>query len=121
MSQSEPRAFSIAECAELIEKKDSTTATRFARRHGFDLYHDHDRFDMVLDNTTLIRAPSDEAVRNGIAAFKGYCDAAIASMMAGDDAPLYRFVTDHKREARSVILRTPFSRVEQVLAADDAR
>jgi hypothetical protein len=52
----EPRGpyLSIAECRQLIEQKDSSTAARLRPLLGVDIRYDRSPFDLVLDNSTLI-------------------------------------------------------------------
>ena len=59
----------LSDCQALIDKKDGETRDIFMRRHQFDLFRDHDVFDIILDNTHLITAPTREAANRGIASF----------------------------------------------------
>jgi cytidylate kinase len=56
-------------CEALIRKKDEGARTRFLRKHGFDLCVDHADFEVILDNTEYIDAPTREASDRGIAGF----------------------------------------------------
>jgi cytidylate kinase len=60
---------SIDECAELLERKDNTTADRLAPLIGADIRQDRSVFEVVLDNSALISAPAISAARVGIARF----------------------------------------------------
>jgi cytidylate kinase len=90
---------SIDECAELLERKDNTTADRLAPLIGADIRHDRSVFEVVLDNSALISAPVISAARAGIARFHGELCRSIyprLESMAGDadldgesDTPIY--------------------------------
>lgn len=108
LSQAEPRMLSVEECASHIDQKDSGAQSRFAVQHGFELFRGHSQFDVVLDNSTFIRAPSRDAVDEGIATFRPYFEAAILSALHSDPAPLAELAALNKERARRAIRRSPF-------------
>ncbi len=69
VSQDEAKALDLGECQKLIDKKDLDTRNTLQRMHGYDLFTDRDRYNAILCNTTLIPEATDEAARQGIAAF----------------------------------------------------
>ncbi|WNV76714.1 cytidylate kinase family protein [Geodermatophilus sp. DSM 44513] len=69
VSQGCSPALDMLECSALVADKDETTRQIFMRRHGFDLFTDKGPFQVIVDNTTLLSAPTHEACQRGIAAF----------------------------------------------------
>lgn len=45
----------MGECRRIVDAKDVDSRRIFDRLHGFDLYHDHDIFDLILDLSGLCR------------------------------------------------------------------
>jgi cytidylate kinase len=70
VSQGAKSQLSLVECAELIDRKDSTTQQSFLRRHNFDLFSDHGAFDAILTNTWMIDSPTQAAANRGIKMFE---------------------------------------------------
>jgi cytidylate kinase len=62
-------ARTLSECQTFINDKDLANRALFKRTQNFDLFVDHDVFQIVLDNTQFIAKPSLEAARRGISAF----------------------------------------------------
>lgn len=58
---------SLAACGELIERKDQQSREIFRELHGFDLMHDHEVFDLIVDVSGLIAACTRQASDAGIA------------------------------------------------------
>lgn len=78
VSQGEgPEHLPLTDCRRLAHAKDTLSRRRFLRRHQFDLFRDHDHFDIVLDNSSLIPEPTQEAARRGISAFQPILRSAI--------------------------------------------
>jgi len=98
-----PRSFT--ECAEFIQKKDDSTRERFLRRHGFDIYTDHDRFDAILTNTHLISGPTVEATLNGIAAFAPIVRATAECFAFDNSEPIMRLQQNGSASQRKSILQ----------------
>jgi cytidylate kinase len=69
VSQLEEASRDLAECASVVDAKDQANRDLFRRTVGFDLFVDHDVFNVVLDNSSFITAPTREAADRGIAAF----------------------------------------------------
>lgn len=59
----------LRDCHALVEAKDESTAQRMRPLLGLDIRTDRSVFDLVLDNSDLIGAPTIESARIGIAAF----------------------------------------------------
>ncbi|WP_018681500.1 cytidylate kinase family protein [Actinokineospora enzanensis] len=57
------------ECGALLDTKDTTTAERLLPLLGLDIRRDRTVFDVVMDNSALIEAPTVTAARRGIAQF----------------------------------------------------
>ncbi len=68
------------ECARIIEEKDNESHAIFERMYGFDLFADHDDFDIVLDLSGLIPEPTERCSRNSIKRADAYLWRAIASL-----------------------------------------
>jgi cytidylate kinase len=68
VSQTRTR-LSLNECQALCLAKDGHTRDSFRRRHGFDLFTDRDRYDLVLRNSHLIPTADRACADRGIAAF----------------------------------------------------
>lgn len=60
---------SISACQDLIDQKDESTAVRLRPLLGTDVRYDRSPFDLVLDNTALIREPNIISARRGINMF----------------------------------------------------
>jgi cytidylate kinase len=60
------RKLTLDECLPHISAKDDTTRERFLRRHKFDLFSDHECFDIRVTNSSLIPDPSVQCARAGI-------------------------------------------------------
>lgn len=60
---------SISACRDLIDQKDESTAVRLQPLLGVDVRHDRSPFDLVLDNSALIREPTVASARRGIKMF----------------------------------------------------
>jgi cytidylate kinase len=57
---------SIQWCKAHVREKDETTKARFQRRHNFDLFTDHESFDLVVTNSDLMPDTELETSRQGI-------------------------------------------------------
>jgi cytidylate kinase len=53
----------------VVDTKDESTARRLGQLHGVDIRTDRSVFDLLLDNSDLITAPTIESARRGISAF----------------------------------------------------
>lgn len=112
VSQSNGRPMSSLDCVNLMDRKDLTSKDRFARRHRFDLFRDHEGFDLILDNTSLISAPTSAAASKGIAAFAPFVSAGVASVVRSDPGPLAKVASVFPELSSLVLARTPFRELE---------
>lgn len=69
VSQGTSPSMTLAECEPHVRSKDDQNRELFRRTLGFDLFEDHEVFDVVLDNSTLIPSATPESAAEGIAAF----------------------------------------------------
>ncbi len=83
VSQGE-QALSLSECEALVSEKDESTRQNFIERHGFDLFEDREKYDLILDNSLLIPEPTVEASTAGISQFAPQVSAAVGSFFAID-------------------------------------
>jgi cytidylate kinase len=60
---------SLTDCRDLAAAKDADTRAGFLRRHGFDLFIDRERYDLIVCNTHLIPSATAECADRGIEAF----------------------------------------------------
>jgi len=76
------------ECRALIREKDEFNRHLFLLRHGFDLFTDRHRYDVVLCNSHLIPAATASAARYGIEAFAPVVRATVTCLLTsgGSDA-----------------------------------
>ncbi|MGV9865685.1 cytidylate kinase family protein [Rhodococcus koreensis] len=84
VSQGAQPRLDLVECTNLIDEKDRTTRDIFLRRHGFDLFRDRTIFDVVLDNTQMIEAPTRASCDRGIGEFATVVSSAIESAIHCD-------------------------------------
>jgi cytidylate kinase len=77
VSQGFAPSMSVDECLSYLARKDADNRALFRRTQGFDLVHDHDVFQVVLDNTSFIEEPTEAAANRGIAAFAPFVRTAI--------------------------------------------
>jgi hypothetical protein len=67
----------VDQCRTFVKKKDDDNWNLFRRTPGFDLYTERDVFNIALDNTTLIAAPTRTAADAGIRSFAPVLRAAV--------------------------------------------
>lgn len=72
---------SISSCRQLIDQKDESTAVRLSPLLGCDVRYDRSPFDLVLDNSMLIREPTIASARQGIATFHDQLVRAVAARL----------------------------------------
>jgi cytidylate kinase len=77
VSQGRDPERSVEACRAFIAAKDDANRALFLRTLGFDLFRDHDVFDLILENTHFISAPTARSSRLGIAAFAPLVRAAV--------------------------------------------
>ena len=105
VSQGPSAARTLAECATFVDEKDQFNRDLFDRMLGFDLFRDHDAFDLVLDNSNLIPEATQESSERGIAAF----------------APLFNAIVHATVLPTEVMWRTPaFSSENDLTGSADA-
>jgi cytidylate kinase len=73
---------SISACRQLIDRKDESTAVRLNPLLGTDIRRDRSPFDLVLDNSALIREPTVVSARRGIKVFHDLLVHGITSRLA---------------------------------------
>lgn len=69
VSQGEVPSMDLAECEPHVREKDEQNRELFLRTLSFDLFEDHEAFDVVLDNSELIPEATFECAVAGIATF----------------------------------------------------
>jgi cytidylate kinase len=84
VSQGEAPGLGQAECRTLIRQKDNYNRKIFRRRHGFDLFTDRGRYDVVLCNSHLIPTATMAAAKTGVEAFAPVVSRAVLSVLARD-------------------------------------
>ncbi|WP_139235256.1 cytidylate kinase family protein [Actinopolyspora lacussalsi] len=81
VSQGNPPQYDLYGCAELVSGKDISTRNMFLKRHGFDIFGSRDIFDVILDNTHLIREPTQQSANQGIKEFEPVMFSAVSSLL----------------------------------------
>jgi CMP/dCMP kinase len=71
---------SYSDCVATVEEKDAESQAIFEKLYGFDLYSDHDIFDVIVDLSGLIPQPTEECSRQSIVRADQYLRAAVASL-----------------------------------------
>jgi cytidylate kinase len=98
VSQTRTR-LSLADCEALCWEKDDHTRASFRRRHGFDLFVDRDRYDLVLCNSHLIPTPDRACADKGIAAFAPVVQEAVTALLENrPPSELARLAESHPAE-----------------------
>jgi cytidylate kinase len=69
VSQGDNAPWTLQRCRDFVETKDEDNHRLFRRTPGFDLYRQRDVFNVALDNSGLISAPTRAAADAGIASF----------------------------------------------------
>lgn len=85
---------SYDDCAAIIEEKDAESQAIFQRLYAFDLFSDHDVFDLILDLSQLIPQPTLECSRTSIARADRYLRAAVAAHFGSSSRDLGAAVSD---------------------------
>jgi len=89
----------LADCGELCREKGEHTRASFRRRHGFDLFVDRDRYDLVLGNSHLIPTPDRACAERGVAAFAPVVQQAVTAFLENQPpSELARLATLHPAE-----------------------
>jgi cytidylate kinase len=81
VSQGPNPRLTLDECEKLIWEKDSRARNRFRRLHSFDLFYNRAIFDVVLDNSRFIEAPTYSSARKGIQQFHPILMASVKTLM----------------------------------------
>jgi CMP/dCMP kinase len=74
------RSLPLEECQRIVDAKDDESRRIFLRLHGFDLYRDHDVFDMILDLSDLIPEATPACSRQSVARADAYLQAVVAAV-----------------------------------------
>ncbi|MGW5648244.1 cytidylate kinase family protein [Saccharopolyspora sp. NPDC003752] len=98
----ESQQLGISECRKLLGEKDSFNRELFTQRHGFDLFTDRDRYDVILCNSHLIPRATDTAAQAGIEAFAPIVHAAVTSVLTADTASARVLARAHPREIHRI-------------------
>jgi len=69
VSQGPSPSLSVVECAKLVDDKDLQTRSLFQNEYDIDIFSDRSVFDVILDNSWLIREPTRDAADRGIRDF----------------------------------------------------
>lgn len=89
---------SYSDCVETVEKKDDESQMVFKRLYGFDLFSDHEVFDVILNLSGLIPQPTLDCSRESIGRADRYLKAAVAALSGespdGLDAAVAGLPTD---------------------------
>lgn len=101
------RRLSPDECGALIREKDDYNRAIFLRRHGFDLFEDRYRYDVVLCNSHLIPEATAMAAESGINAFAPVVYAAATAAMASDESSSLVLQERHPREVLRITPSAP--------------
>lgn len=97
----------LDECRDLIHEKDTFNRELFAHRHGFDLFTDRDRYDVVLCNSHLIPRATNAAAKEGIKAFAPIVHAAVASVLTSDTTSSHELERVFPREVHRISIHNP--------------
>ena len=84
VSQGPSPSLSVVECTRLIDDKDLQTRSLFREEYGVDIFSDRSVFDVVLDNSWLIRQPTREAADRGIRDFDAVFRRVIQRFWSGE-------------------------------------
>jgi cytidylate kinase len=99
VSQPAVSRLSLADCLALVRAKDAEARAGFLRRHGFDLFTDRNRFDLVLSNSHLIPRADRSCADAGIETFAPVVLAAVTALLDGRPEPdLAALAASHPRE-----------------------
>lgn len=79
--------FSIDQCKSLLKQKDDATAERLAPLIQADIRTDRSVFDVILDNSDLISAPTIAAARRSISKFHELLMNEVASRLSPEKLP----------------------------------
>lgn len=90
------------ECRELIQEKDGFNRRMFRLRHGFDLFNDRERYDVVLCNSHLIPVASTAAANSGIDAFAPVVHSAVMCVMTGDESSAHTLQRFRPKEVQRI-------------------
>jgi cytidylate kinase len=91
-----------ADCRLVLDGKDRFNRDVFQRRHGFDLFTDRDRYDVVLNNSHLIPTATAAAADHGIEAFAPIVHAAVTCVLETDGPAAFALQRPSPREVRRV-------------------
>nr|WP_182880247.1 hypothetical protein [Microbispora sp. H10949] len=74
---------SLDDCRRLINDKDTSTARRFQPLIEANILTDRSVFDLVIDNSDLIEAPTIKSARHGISTFHRQLVASVSKRLPG--------------------------------------
>ncbi|WP_322777954.1 AAA family ATPase [Frankia sp. Cas4] len=110
---------SLRDCRELVRAKDHDTRDRFVRRHGFDLFTDRARYDLIVCNSHLIPAADRECADAGIAIFTPVVREAVTGVLQSrPHAELARIAARYPAEILRIGPRRLAAGAEQETAPD---
>jgi cytidylate kinase len=98
------KRLSAEECMSLIQEKDEFNRSMFRRRHGFDLFEDRRRYDVVLCNSHLIPVATAATASSGIETFAPIVYASAVSVMTSDGTGARTLQETNPREVQRITL-----------------
>jgi cytidylate kinase len=113
VSQGVPAERSLTECRRFVQEKDEFNRELFRRTIGFDLYSDHDVFNIRLDNSCVISDPTLAATRRGIEQFAPVVRAAFDVCHGLAPSSVVRECDDAISNGQTVISVDPRPRIFQ--------
>lgn len=96
-----------------LEEKDRTTREYFLSSYGFDIFHDRNVFDYVIDITDFITAPTLEASRVSIARVQEIVETIVDYYYSSFDDDLRRIGNLFARYGRGVFVKAPDRVIEE--------
>ncbi|ADP79673.1 hypothetical protein FraEuI1c_1615 [Pseudofrankia inefficax] len=86
----------------LLNEKDLFNRWTFQERHGYDLFLDRQRYDLVVNNSHLIPQSTNSAARTGVETLAPILNAATACVMDSDSANAEALLHRHPQELRRI-------------------
>lgn len=86
----------------LLNEKDLFNRWAFQQRHGYDLFVDRQRYDLVVDNSHLIPVATEAAARIGIETLASLLNVAATSVMNSDLSTARGLLEKHPKEIRRI-------------------
>ena len=90
-----------------MEEKDSTTREYFLSSYGFDIFHDREVFDYVIDITDFISAPTIQASRMSVARAQEIVGTIVDYYHSSSDNDLQRLGNLYTTYGQRIFIKTP--------------